>query len=72
MLTEATNCNTPSKEESSSSSESSSHAVDRESSSHAATCYLLPVLQYKGRSNPFKCLAQGHNNRICRPFSAER
>jgi len=35
-----------------------------ESSSHL----LLQVEPLKGRGNPIKCLAQGHNKRICRPI----
>jgi len=35
-------------------------------SSQAATCYYQPN-HSKGRGNPVKCLAQGHNKRICRP-----
>jgi len=30
---------------------------------------LLTVSPLKGRGNPIKCLAQGHNKRTCRPIS---
>jgi len=30
---------------------------------------LLPVWPFKGRSNPVKCLAQGHNKQTCQPIS---
>jgi len=32
-----------------------------------SSCHLL--LPVKGRRNPIKCLAQGHNKRTCRPIS---
>jgi len=31
-----------------------------------SSCHLL--LPVKGRGNPVKCLAQGHNKRTCRPI----
>jgi len=30
---------------------------------------LLPIQLLKGRGNPVKCLAQGHNKRTCQPIS---
>jgi len=35
-----------------------------------SSCHLLlPVQPLKGRGNPVKCLAQGHNKRTCRHIS---
>jgi len=34
-----------------------------------SSCYLLrTVSPLKGRGNPVKCLAEGHNKRTCRPI----
>jgi len=35
-----------------------------------SSCHLLlPVYPLKGKDNPVKCLAQGHNKQTCRPIS---